>query len=231
MSLNKVLISYQLSVQCVKVIIGGGDGTVAQMLEKLQKDHVDLSRCFFGVLPLGTGNDLSRTLGWGGTIVLSSKMKQFKKLVRKFSHAAYTYVDLWDIKLTCDEREGEILQIQEGEKKPKMEEDKKVTVLKKTFISYMSIGYDARVGFGFDKLRTSSRASNYLIYIWEGLKKMSFGKTMKVNDIIDSFWVVKHDHDLGNKSLGDDKCPIDLVFKTADKKTKDCTPKKCNISI
>jgi hypothetical protein len=47
------------------VLIGGGDGTVLSVIENLSKNGIDERRCVFGHIPLGTGNDLSNTLGFG----------------------------------------------------------------------------------------------------------------------------------------------------------------------
>jgi len=54
----------------VKVIIGGGDGTVMWVIENLRNADIDIQKCIFGVLPLGNTNDLSCSLGWGSTISL-----------------------------------------------------------------------------------------------------------------------------------------------------------------
>jgi len=49
----------------IRIIIGGGDGTVLSIIEELFNSKIDLSKCLFGHLPLGTGNDLSNSLGFG----------------------------------------------------------------------------------------------------------------------------------------------------------------------
>lgn len=190
------------------------------MIQRLHKGGVDLSRCLLGVLPLGTGNDLSRTLRWGATVVLSQDLEIFKKIVRKFSYAPFIYIDLWDVKLTVDEKEGQILTIQDTQKKPMMEDEKIVKVMQRTFIGNMSIGQEARVGFGFDKHRTSNRMSNFMIYAWEGLKKVAFGKALKLNDIVESFWVPKEGHDYNDVHMGTydrEKHPTNVMFKTVNR--------------
>lgn len=71
----------------------------------------------------------------------------------------------------------------------------------KKMANYFSIGVDARIGFGFDKLRTTSRCCNKCVYCWEGFKKL-FLKTAKVRDAIE------------NVELLDNDSSQQLLFKT-----------------
>ena len=48
-----------------RVIIAGGDGSVMWVVDELIKNDIDLKRCACGIIPFGTGNDFSITLGWG----------------------------------------------------------------------------------------------------------------------------------------------------------------------
>jgi len=50
----------------VKIILGGGDGSVMTFVSSLGDHILQTGKCIFGIIPLGTGNDLSRALNFGG---------------------------------------------------------------------------------------------------------------------------------------------------------------------
>ena len=47
------------------VTICGGDGTVMWVVSELNKYNIDHNLVPIAMIPLGTGNDFSQTLGWG----------------------------------------------------------------------------------------------------------------------------------------------------------------------
>lgn len=58
------LISKIRSSAC-RILVAGGDGTIGWMLNEISRRNITPipEVC---ILPIGTGNDLSRVLGWGG---------------------------------------------------------------------------------------------------------------------------------------------------------------------
>lgn len=79
-----------------------------------------------------------------------------------------------------------------------MDSDKRpISSYKRSFINYFSLGYDARVGFGFEKKRSNSRTCNKCIYFWEGCKKNCCRKTIPLNSFFDSFHVI----DIKNENI------------------------------
>jgi hypothetical protein len=99
------------------------------------------------------------------------------------------------------------------------ENGEKLTTFKKTFINYLSIGYDARVGFGFDKGRCGNRCCNKLLYFWEGCKKNCCRGTIRLNNLIESFKMVtfregEHLFDGNDCTLLEDKARHQVLFKS-----------------
>lgn len=64
---------YSLCSENVNVIICGGDGTILWVVNEVIKVGIDPEKVCFGVIPIGTGNDFSRSLGWGGYPIKFSK--------------------------------------------------------------------------------------------------------------------------------------------------------------
>ncbi|XP_077988305.1 diacylglycerol kinase delta-like [Glandiceps talaboti] len=76
-----------------RVIIAGGDGSVGWALTEM--DKMDLHRkCQIGVLPLGTGNDLARVLGWGTVI---DDDTQLPAILEKLERARTSMLDRWSV--------------------------------------------------------------------------------------------------------------------------------------
>ena len=73
----------------VVVVVCGGDGTILWVVEEVLKTGVPVERVRFGVIPIGTGNDFSRSLGWGGSPVYFDKedVSQLRKITKKWLKA------------------------------------------------------------------------------------------------------------------------------------------------
>ena len=173
----------------VRVLACGGDGTAGWISTSLDKvwsvvlppgtavqktkyaPHLPLA-----IMPLGTGNDLSRQFGWGGTF--KEKMRQ-PKMIKKVEAAHLTSLDRWRLVVLPLERLDEearhwvprMLGEQMGDRKeavPKLEElftiqnsADQTTIGEATtssffdgvFCNYFSIGFDAAVAFNFHVAR------------------------------------------------------------------------------
>lgn len=66
--LNKLKIFSNLKK--VKILVAGGDGTIGSVINFIKSNIPEwtLDMPAIAILPLGTGNDLSRCLGWGASV-------------------------------------------------------------------------------------------------------------------------------------------------------------------
>ncbi|XP_067903986.1 diacylglycerol kinase eta isoform X2 [Heterodontus francisci] len=76
-----------------RILACGGDGSVGWVLSEIDKLGLH-KQCKLGVLPLGTGNDLARVLGWGG---LCDDDAQLPQVVAKLERATTKMLDRWSI--------------------------------------------------------------------------------------------------------------------------------------
>ncbi|XP_064422780.1 diacylglycerol kinase delta [Latimeria chalumnae] len=76
-----------------RILVCGGDGSVGWVLSELDKLGLH-KQCQLGVLPLGTGNDLARVLGWGG---LCDDDAQLLQVLEKLERATTKMLDRWSV--------------------------------------------------------------------------------------------------------------------------------------
>lgn len=78
------------------MIICGGDGTIHWVMNELTKHDLDLRSVAFGVLPIGTGNDFCRSIGWNPDKA-DFTLKGLIKQLGEWEEAIIKKYDLWDV--------------------------------------------------------------------------------------------------------------------------------------
>lgn len=74
----------------LNVIACGGDGTILWVVNSAIKAGIDPEDVCFGVIPIGTGNDFSRSLGWGGSPITfkQDSIRELRKLIQRWVRAS-----------------------------------------------------------------------------------------------------------------------------------------------
>ncbi|GMR50145.1 hypothetical protein PMAYCL1PPCAC_20340 [Pristionchus mayeri] len=76
-----------------RVLVCGGDGTVGWVLTAIDKLSMH-NKVQLGVLPLGTGNDLARVMGWGHSFYNDARLPN---MIRAYERAHTRMLDRWSI--------------------------------------------------------------------------------------------------------------------------------------
>ncbi|CAG9534868.1 unnamed protein product [Cercopithifilaria johnstoni] len=144
----------------LRLLVCGGDGTVGWILSTLVKMHWTKYPPI-GIVPLGTGNDLSRQcLGWGGSFSDEPLAELLNAVIHETS---ITYLDRWNINV---ESNLQIPNIQADEIDKAAQSTLTLTVMN----NYYSIGADAHVALQFHHSRSAnpqmlnSRLKNRIAY-------------------------------------------------------------------
>ncbi|XP_046889364.1 diacylglycerol kinase zeta isoform X1 [Hypomesus transpacificus] len=139
----------------LRILACGGDGTVGWILSVL--DQLQLNpQPAVAVLPLGTGNDLARTLNWGGGYT----DEPVSKILSHVEDGNVVQLDRWSLQV---EPNTEVCQ----EEKDEHQTDKLPIDV---FNNYFSLGFDAHVTLGFHESREAnpekfnSRFRNKMFY-------------------------------------------------------------------
>uniref|UniRef100_A0A8B9H586 Diacylglycerol kinase n=1 Tax=Astyanax mexicanus TaxID=7994 RepID=A0A8B9H586_ASTMX len=142
-------------VHNLRILACGGDGTVGWILSTL--DQLQLNpQPAVAVLPLGTGNDLARTLNWGGGYT----DEPVSKILSHVEDGNIVQLDRWNLHLEPNPEAG-------PEEKDEQVTDK---LPLDVFNNYFSLGFDAHVTLEFHESREAnpekfnSRFRNKMFY-------------------------------------------------------------------
>ncbi|XP_056157091.1 diacylglycerol kinase zeta [Lampris incognitus] len=141
-------------VHNLRILACGGDGTVGWILSCL--DELALNpQPPVAVLPLGTGNDLARTLNWGGGYT----DEPLSKILSHVEEGTVVQLDRWNLQIEPHRDAGPDQDEQQTDKLPL-----------DVFNNYFSLGFDAHVTLGFHESREAnpekfnSRFRNKMFY-------------------------------------------------------------------
>ncbi|KAK6589187.1 diacylglycerol kinase [Cryptosporidium xiaoi] len=156
------------------ILICGGDGTVRWVIDRCREIYGFDSEKLppIATLPLGTGNDLSRILGWD--VSFDGDIFGFLK---RICTSNIRKMDIWNCSaLEIDNRKPENINSQN-------------LIFSSTFLNYLDIGIAARIALKFHNLREeypqhfNSRFGNQLVYGEVGLKDFFLNKSIQLDGL------------------------------------------------
>ncbi|XP_038555724.1 diacylglycerol kinase theta isoform X2 [Micropterus salmoides] len=154
-----------------RVLVCGGDGTVGWVLGVLEavRHKLVCREPPIGIVPLGTGNDLSRVLRWGA----GYSGEDPHHILVSVDEADEVLMDRWTILLDAQD-------MSEDSKDNGFLEPPKIVQMN----NYFGLGIDAELSLDFHQAREddpdkfTSRFHNKGVYVKVGLQKMSYSRSL-----------------------------------------------------
>lgn len=170
----------------LKVVVGGGDGTVSS-ISSVVRDLLGETVPVIP-LPLGTGNDLSRAMGWGGAV--NTKQELYSYISKLMLPPKPTFIDRWRITAISgadlapfkeEDRGNSLIQLlldqkaQKGGSTPSKQGaaskgSPREVIFDKQMFLYCGLGIGARLSYKFNTIREKfpnlfkSRIGNKFVY-------------------------------------------------------------------
>jgi hypothetical protein len=95
----------------IKLVLCCGDESFFPFINKLHEFSVNFEKIIFCVLPFGRTNDLSTQFGFGNSLYSNINLKTLKKIIQDVLEATSVHIDIWEVKITCDENNGGYISI------------------------------------------------------------------------------------------------------------------------
>lgn len=159
------------SVPRFRVLVCGGDGSVGWVLSVLEtiRHKMVCREPPLAVLPLGTGNDLSRVLRWGAGYSAEPPLS----VLQSVDEAEEVLMDRWTILLDAQD-------LSQTGTNPEYLEPPKIVQMN----NYFGLGIDAELSLDFhlaredDPDKFTSRFHNKGVYVKVGLQKISYSRSL-----------------------------------------------------
>ncbi|KAK9888013.1 hypothetical protein WA026_000297 [Henosepilachna vigintioctopunctata] len=156
----------------LRILVAGGDGTINWVLTTSYKLDLD-PQPLLSIIPLGTGNDLSRVLGWGQE---NSSEVDVDKILDCIQKATPSHLDRWKVEIISHRHLG-----------------LRIPTDTLYMYNYFSVGVDAQVCLNFHKTRDSpyylfgSRIFNKLLYLCFGTQQVVTADCKNLEQRLDLF--------------------------------------------
>jgi len=170
------------TVPNLRLVIVGGDGTIGWIItcveslkDEFKSNGKDWKPPPIAVMPVGTGNDLSRCLGWGSGYS-AWKSKGISNALNEILYAKVRHVDRWRLQFEEHPRRNDSLVDKALHMiSPRRSHSNSFPDLEAKFMNnYLGVGVDAKVALEFHGIREShpqwfqSQIGNKIVYTGMG---------------------------------------------------------------